>query len=452
MERNLRVESYFIPFRAILIAEILCIAIYLIVMQAYKIDVSFLLAQSIIIFLALFLLRISVGPGLEAAAVFILVFMGIIPILEEFNGILYWDGSISLNEKISGSLWLIFSVILMQIGYLLPLKKINFYGLKVITYSKYDFLRIFLYILLLSFFPLKAYDFNIYNFLVKGGGEFSSDILVDSKSEMLMIEFFIRPLIFNLGLAILFFSQAHWLKKFLVFLIAILFAFPTGIYRFLVGILYIPFVYIFFLKKKNKINFKYKKYLISSFLIFSLIFIFPILEIFRKFSFEKFEHFTIGNQYLMTGHYDAYQMFLHALQTDVPTFGYGFLGVILFFFPRYLWDSKPINSGMEVAELTNLSFTNVSMPIFGEFYLNFSYVGILFGGFILGIIFKVFDKNFSSDLSLNVRGLLYMQVSGSIIILMRGGLLSEFAYVVSIIVTWLVIYADYRFFKKFLMM
>ncbi|MGV0963889.1 MAG: O-antigen polymerase [Polynucleobacter sp.] len=446
MEGKLRLKNYLSLFQAIFIAEILCIATYLMIVQVYRIDFSLLLIQSIIIFLALFMSRISVGPGLEAAGVFILLFMGIIPILEEFNGIIYWGGSISLDEKVSGSLWLIFSALLMSIGYYLPFKNVNFYRFKEIVYSKCDCLRIFIYILLLSYFPLKANNFNIYNFLLKGG-ELTSDLLVNSKSEFLMIDFFIRPLIFNLGLAILFFSQVHWLKKFFLLLIAIFFAFPTGIYRFLVGILYIPFIYIIFLKKKNTINFKYKKYFISSFLIFSLIFIFPILEIFRNFTFEKYDDFTIGIEYLMTGHYDAYQMFLHALQTDSPTFGYGFLGVILFFYPRSIWDSKPINSGMEVAELTNLSFTNVSMPIFGEFYLNFSYVGILFGSLFLGIIFKVFDKNFRSDLRLNIRSLLYMQVSGSIVILMRGGLLSEFAYVVSIIITWLVIYADSRIFK-----
>lgn len=446
MPGYIKLTKEFNLFQAIFIAEILCIAIYLIIGQAYKINFSLLLLQSLIIFLALFLAMISIGPGLEAAAVFILIFMGIIPIVEELNNILYWNGEISLSEKIYGSLLVLLSVLLMSIGYLLPIRRIKFYKFEEIIYSKYGVLRIIFYIVLIAFFLLYRNDFNLNNFMVKGG-EFSSVILVSSKSEFLIVEFFLRPLIFNLGLSILFFSRISFFKKFFIMIVVIFFAFPTGISRFLVGILYIPFIYILLLKKKSSINFHYKKYLIGSFLIFSLIFLFPFLEIFRNFSLERFEYFDFGDKYLLAGHYDAYQMFLHALQSDILSFGYGFLGVFLFFYPREFWTTKPINSGIEVAEIANLSFTNVSMPIFGEFFLNFSYIGILLGSLFLGITFKVFDKNFNFNLGINIRSLLYMQISGSIIILMRGGLLPEFANVIALLITWLLINLDYKIFK-----
>jgi len=252
-------------------------------------------------------------------------------------------------------------------------------------------------------------------------------------------------------LAAFFLSRSSLFVRSLILGFSIFFVFPTGIFRFLVGVLYLPLVFYIFLRTKNFSEIIYQKYFMTTLLIFSLIFISPILEVFRGFSEDSFGSVNFGMDYLFAGHYDAYQMFLNALKVDDSNYGFGFLGVVLFFIPRSFWPSKPDNSGKEIAELLSLSYNNVSMPIFGEFFLNFSYFGILLGGLIVGFLVKIYDVNFTKIISkkLSILHLIYFQVAGFFVILMRGSLLSEFAYFISILMVWLIIYLDnYLFLRK----
>jgi hypothetical protein len=142
------------------------------------------------------------------------------------------------------------------------------------------------------------------------------------------------------------------------------------------------------------------------------------------------------------GHFDTYQMFIRAIEIGSISYGYGFLGTLFFFVPRSIWDSKPITSGIAISQMAELRLENVSMPIIAEFYLNFWYVGIIIGPIFIALLMKVIDEAYSNieERYLSLFHLIYFQLVGLIIYIMRGGLLSSFAYTVSILMTWVLIY------------
>lgn len=157
-------------------------------------------------------------------------------------------------------------------------------------------------------------------------------------------------------------------------LIAVFAASPTGVSRFLFAILYIPLVIIILTRRHSKKQRVLSNhfYLFPSLLLLGLLIIFPLSEIFRNFYFEKFSEFSFY-EYQLGGSFDAFQMFLRALDLGSINYGYGFLGTLLFFIPRSIWTSKPVTSGLEISQLSNLRLENVLMPIIGELYLNFWY-------------------------------------------------------------------------------
>lgn len=290
------------------------------------------------------------------------------------------------------------------------------------------------------------FEFHISALFVKGG-EFGGGLNVDTKAIYLLVEFFLRPMLFNLGLTYILLGPRKNIYKVFFILVMIFSASPSGISRFLVASLYMPLVLVGLMQWGNKKNITLSEdfYLFPSLLLIGLFFIFPLLEVFRDFSFEKLSSFSFF-EYQNGGSFDAFQMFLRALDLGSVNFGYGFLGAVLFFIPRSIWPSKPITSGIEISQLAQLRLENVSMPIIGELYLNFWYLGILFGAPVLALLLKKIDTLYlkfkCSNLSLG--HLVYFQLAGLVIYNMRGGILSSFAYTISIMITWAIIYLMLR--------
>ncbi len=67
-----------------------------------------------------------------------------------------------------------------------------------------------------------------------------------------------------------------------------------------------------------------------------------------------------------------------------PRWGMNIVGAALFFVPRPLWPSKPVDSGNLVAGDLGYAYTNVSCPLPAELYLAFGFVGVVAGGLLLG--------------------------------------------------------------------
>ncbi len=385
----------------------------------------------------------SCGMLTQAAGIFFLVFFSIFPIHELSNEIIYWEGDdftddirllgavstflfvfsfwITLNIKVSSS-----NKILLFAAHTIPASKTRWFVIISITGI---------------FFLFYLFDFQILSLFVKGG-ELSADLNVDNKFSFLIVEFFLRPLLFNIGLTyILLGPRGFFIKTFFI-LVMIFAASPSGVSRFLVAALYMPLLMVASMRQrfKGQIILSQNFYIFPCVLLFGLLFVFPILEVFRDYSFEKLSNFSFL-EYQQGGSFDAFQMYLRALDVGAISYGYGFLGAIFFFIPRFIWPSKPVTSGIEISQLSYLRLENVSMPIIGELYLNFWYFGVILGAPLLALLFKKIDSYYlrykCSNLALG--HLIYFQLAGLVIYNMRGGILSSFAYTVGILMTWLII-------------
>ena len=143
-----------------------------------------------------------------------------------------------------------------------------------------------------------------------------------------------------------------------------------------------------------------------------------------------FESYTDGN-------YDAWRMLVAAVRHNFEygsVLGRQLLGVILFFVPSSLWHSKPIGSGAMLiqSEFGSDIFSNVSCPLVAEGYVNFGFFGVVIFGLILGLFvakldvfyWNIFEKEKQKSLFSPYLFLVFM-----LFFVLRGDLLSGFAYV-----------------------
>ena len=111
-----------------------------------------------------------------------------------------------------------------------------------------------------------------------------------------------------------------------------------------------------------------------------------------EFSFADFKVFT--SELFSKLQYDGGQMIMISVQyieNNGYYYGNQLIGAFLTFIPRSLWPGKPISSGAEIGEAMGFSFTNISMPLPGEFYINFGLLGVALLSFIFGLLTKYAD-------------------------------------------------------------
>jgi hypothetical protein len=394
-------------------------------------------------------LIVGVRYGLlsQTIGIFSLISFSCIPILELFTNTVYWGGGYldfvsRINAIIAVTIFLIMFILGHRTRFIMPRLysrslTSNLYGLKhqiIILACSF----------LLTFYTLYLYEWNYLAFFFRGG-ENNEGLNVDLKSTFLLVEFFLRPLIFNIGLFLFFFCNNSKIISLTGLIVGCFAIFPSGVPRFLAAAMYMPFImhWAFFYSNRFTTSLHLPKMFLPNVLLAGLIFVFPLLDVFRWYSSTADGQFEVfGLETILAGHFDAYQMLVRALDIGDLTYGYGFLGVFFFFIPRSLWATKPNVSGLEVAQKSNLYFDNVSMPLIGEFYLNFWYFGLIFLSFIFGVLIKIIENNFTQKrkYSLSISWIIYFQAIGLLLLVLRGGLLSAFAYTMAIIVSWFCIF------------
>jgi oligosaccharide repeat unit polymerase len=184
-----------------------------------------------------------------------------------------------------------------------------------------------------------------------------------------------------------------------------------------------------------------KKYFFQGGALFGLLVVLPFLDKFRHFNEENFT-FSINLDFMSHGHFDAYQNFVRVVDMDIITYGNQLLGALLFFVPRSLFANKAIGSGAFTAAQANLSWNNISFPFLGEGYINFSVFGVVLFAFLLGYISGYMDKKYWS-LKKHTNnhwffGFYYLSF-GLSFFLLRGDLMSSYAYGVTILSLYLVL-------------
>lgn len=372
--------------------------------------------------------------------IFVFFFFGIVPLNDNLNGNLYWGGQeIDDFYKIITNIFIIFGILAFFVGSKI---KLIFFDRIISSLPNIRKINLFFFILLfsiVSFIILYVKDFDLLRLLFRGT---SSDLVADSHVKLSQLEYllfdnFIRPMPINLLIILLFFHQNNKqvcsnfdrLKSRMLLIVFFIAAFllvsPTSIPRFQAAALYIPLIIIF-------TNLWDRPYGMQLTILGGLLLVIPFLDKFREYNQETFE-WSINLNFLNHGHFDAYQNFVRAIEVDFFSEGRQLLGSLLFFIPRSFWEEKPIGSGHALADLAGYNFSNISMPFIAEGYINFGFIGIPIFMLLLGLILGNLDRiawSMKKNHIFNLFIYYYYLLFGMIFFIMRGDLMSSFAYIV----------------------
>lgn len=419
-------------------------------------DVQFnhlLLLQNVLIGALSIFLVVRAKSGLfgQVFGVFSLIAFCFFPILELITNTVYWNGSaLDFSDRVLANIAVLAFLLMFHLGYQIRIR-LPILGWSLScprNISVRQIIPVFTVCFLGLLFVSYLYDWSFLTFFFRGG-ENSEDLNVDSKASFLVVEFFLRPLLFNIGIFAFFFSRTKNIFSIGALVAGCIAVFPTGVPRFLAAALYMPFILNFALVQASSCRRppQLLKFFLPNLLLFGLFFLFPLLDIFRWYASGDESSFDIfGLDTMLAGHFDGYQMLARAIAVGEVTYGYGFLGALFFFIPRSIWMEKPIGSAQVIAHLSDLRMDNVSMTLVGEFYLNFWFFGVVFGALLLGIIFRSVDDVFKRKKKylISVPWIFYFQSVGLLLFILRGSFLSAFAYSAAIALTWVLIRIYFR--------
>lgn len=178
--------------------------------------------------------------------------------------------------------------------------------------------------------------------------------------------------------------------------------------------------------------------------ILALIVIFPLADAFRFSDSAEFK--TSGPiESLLSADYDSFAQVTNGLLVaarDGIEPGRQFLGVVLWAYPRSAWPAKPEDTGILLANDRGYPFTNLSAPIWVEFYMNGGWILVGLGMAFLGYLFyrcdTAIDKQMQYSAMPTVLGTI---IPFYLLILLRGSLLQAMSYLTLIIICALVVRA-----------
>lgn len=380
----------------------------------------------------IFLHPSGVATLLKLFFLFIYIFFGVVPVAELDSGRVYWGG-----EQFESGQYLLAAVLIIILNgvvyfsYVIANKKTfrrpkNIFSMHKISLSYSRMVLIIGISILLFWFVLNQNNFNIYSFLFRGGE------LVDRTSFQgshlnLIYSSVVKFLPMAIALIVIFKVRGSLFLKALLLSIGVVCVFPTSIARLRVPTYYFPIMFVmlpFLLKKNNLVI------VISV----SLLTIFPFLDNFRRFSDETALSFSIDYSFLLAGHFDAFQNFVRIVHIDFISYGNQLLGAILFWIPRSLWTQKPIGTGHQLAEEAGYEFSNISATWYAEGWANFGFPGAFLFAMLIGFFMGKFDKYFWEGRFNDFYKIVYLVFLGYIFFLLRGDLLSGFAYLIGTIV------------------
>lgn len=175
---------------------------------------------------------------------------------------------------------------------------------------------------------------------------------------------------------------------------------------------------------------------VSVLALLGLFFVFPILDAYRYTTGDR--RISVGLlSALAGGDFDSFAQVVNALTyvKDLGvTWGHQMLGVVLFWIPRSMWAGKPIDSGPLLAVHEGYDFTNLSAPLWAEFYLNWGWLGVIGGMFLFGMWVRRADQGANSLLDRSpVPGPWAAIIPFYLLIVLRGSLLQAMTYLVVVV-------------------
>jgi oligosaccharide repeat unit polymerase len=175
-------------------------------------------------------------------------------------------------------------------------------------------------------------------------------------------------------------------------------------------------------------------------LIAGLVLVFPFADIFRD-TFdvglgERVGKTSIVDELTKNGDFDAFQMLTNTMIiTDEIGYQFGqqIGGALAFWVPRFIWPNKPLATGEFVSEQLGYSFTNLSSPLWAEFYADGGWLLVAVGFAVYGVLVRTLDRwnciyQSSSDSRARVMLVLVPIYAGYQFLLLRGALMPAIAY------------------------
>ena len=214
----------------------------------------------------------------------------------------------------------------------------------------------------------------------------------------------------------------------------IFFPLNGGMSRFLLFGTYMALIALLFSHGKHKSLF---------FLLFIIgfFFVFSSFNYFKTHNITDFSEFSLSLVNFNHSDFDAYQMLMASIkyvEREGVFFGGNILTVLLCWIPRSIWPGKMEPSGAIVAGYWGSWYTNLSCPIYAEFFLAFGYIGIILGAFIISWILKKIDS-FDYSQRYFKKGV-FCVLSGFLIYILRGALLPTVSYFIATILSLALIY------------
>lgn len=260
-----------------------------------------------------------------------------------------------------------------------------------------------------------------------------------SQMESLIIDNFLR--VFPLVILLMFINIKHnnnFIYKFCLlinFLVVFFVFFPIGaVSRYRVAFVYLS---IMFSLLKGKIK---NSSILLLFMIVAILVIFPVLNFFRSNSIYDLSQFKFAIFDYSSGDFDTYQMLISSIKyarSEGYFMGENILTAFLFFVPRSMWSGKMVGSGYYIAIHYESNFKNISCPLLGEFYLSFGIIGIILLAIGISYISFLFDTGIEKR---NVfKTVVGIMIIGFVIFVMRGDLLSSYAYLMGSIFPFIII-------------
>jgi len=124
-----------------------------------------------------------------------------------------------------------------------------------------------------------------------------------------------------------------------------------------------------------------------------VLFVYPIAFALRKTrGLSTLETFTLKDW--AGPDFDGFQQWVNTVlfvEENGYSWGSTILSAMFFFVPRSIWPGKEIPASITIAESRSYEFTDLSLPVSAEFYLNFGFVGLVIGMFVLGRIWARLD-------------------------------------------------------------
>jgi hypothetical protein len=170
--------------------------------------------------------------------------------------------------------------------------------------------------------------------------------------------------------------------------------------------------------------------------------VFPFADVYRS-SLETevtgyFRETSLESQIVDKGDYDAFEQLVNVVSyVDHNGLGYGrqLAGTALFWFPRSVWSSKPVPSGVLIGEYRGTANTNLSLPLWGELYLDGHIALVILGMLLYGTFAAAVETQYalSSAETPNLSTLFVPVFAAYQFYVLRGSLLSAIAYLVPVV-------------------